>query len=169
MSRSITRAPGRRGGSPGRAESMVGDHAAYSLSMTTHEGQRRGPRVIHTAQALVDEVVEVDALPVRGGNAVAQSYARYAGGAVNILVAAARSGADAVLAGAVGTGANGDLVRAALAAEGVAVSSPPGAGPRHRDLLRDDRAERRAHLRDDPGRRATDHGGVAADRGSGGR
>ena len=103
----------------------MGDHAAYSLSMTTVEGESHGPRVIHTAQALVDEVVEVDALPVRGGNAVAQSYARYAGGAVNILVAAARSGADAVLAGAVGTGANGDLVRAALAAEGVAVSSPP--------------------------------------------
>jgi sugar/nucleoside kinase (ribokinase family) len=103
----------------------VGGHAAYSLSMTTHDAEPRGPRVIHTAQALVDEVVEVDALPVRGGNAVAQSYARYAGGAVNILVAAARSGADAVLAGAVGSGANGDLVRAALAAEGVAVSSPP--------------------------------------------
>ena len=93
--------------------------------MTTHEGEPRGPRVIHTAQALVDEVVEVGALPVRGGNSVARSYARYAGGAVNILVAAARSGADGVLAGAVGTGANGDLVRAALAAEGVAVSSPP--------------------------------------------
>ena len=100
-------------------------HAAYSLSMTTDEGERRGTRVIHTAQALVDEVVEIDALPVRGGNAVAQSYARYAGGAVNILVAAARSGADAVLAGSVGTGSNGDLVRAALATEGVAVSSPP--------------------------------------------
>jgi sugar/nucleoside kinase (ribokinase family) len=96
--------------------------------MTTHEGESHGPRVIHTAQALVDEVVEVGALPVRGGNSVAQSYARYAGGAVNILVAAARSGADAVLAGAVGTGANGDLVRAALAAEGVAVSSPPVPG-----------------------------------------
>ena len=77
------------------------------------------PRVIHTAQALVDEVVEVAGLPVRGGNAVAQTYQRYAGGAVNILVAAARSGAQAVLAGSVGTGANGDLVRAALAAEGV--------------------------------------------------
>ena len=96
--------------------------------MTSHEGPRDrapAPRVIHTAQALVDEVVVVEALPVRGGNAVAQSYARYAGGAVNILVAAARSGAQAVLAGAVGTGANGDLVRSALAAEGVAVSSPP--------------------------------------------
>ena len=95
--------------------------------MTTHEGAQHGmptPRVIHTAQALVDEVVEVDALPVRGGNAVAHSYARYAGGAVNILVAAARSGASAVLAGSVGTGPNGDLVRSALAAEGVLVSSP---------------------------------------------
>ena len=93
--------------------------------MTTDQGERRAPRVIHTAQALVDEVVEIDALPVRGGNSVARSYARYAGGAVNILVAAARSGAQAVLAGAVGTGANGDLVRSALAAEGVLVSSPP--------------------------------------------
>jgi sugar/nucleoside kinase (ribokinase family) len=81
-------------------------------------------RVIHTAQALVDVVVEVDALPVRGQNAVAKSDARYAGGAVNILLAAARQGADAVLAGSVGTGANGDLVRAALDAEGVGISSP---------------------------------------------
>jgi sugar/nucleoside kinase (ribokinase family) len=96
--------------------------------MTWHEGapdRAAPPRVIHTAQALVDEVVVVEALPERGGNAVAQSYARYAGGAVNILVAAARSGASAVLAGAVGTGANGDLVRSALAADGVTVSSPP--------------------------------------------
>lgn len=82
------------------------------------------PRVIHTAQALVDVVVEVAGLPRRGGNAVATSYARYAGGAVTILVAAVRSGATAVHAGAHGTGANGDLVRAALAAEGVALSSP---------------------------------------------
>ena len=86
------------------------------------------PRVIHSAQALVDEVVEVGALPERGGNAVATSHARYAGGAVNILLAAARSGARCVHAGAVGTGPNGDLVRAALAAEGVEVSSPAVAG-----------------------------------------
>jgi sugar/nucleoside kinase (ribokinase family) len=85
-------------------------------------------RVIHTAQALVDVVVEVDAVPVRGGNAVATSYHRYAGGAVNILLAAARSGATAVLAGSVGAGPNGDLVRTALAAEDVAVSSPPVPG-----------------------------------------
>lgn len=83
------------------------------------------PRVIHTAQALVDAVMEVPTLPTRGGNVMATSYHRHAGGAVNILLAAARSGADCVHAGSVGTGPNGDLVRAALAAEGVAVSSPP--------------------------------------------
>ncbi len=82
------------------------------------------PRVIHTAQALVDAVMEVPALPSRGGNVMATSYHRYAGGAVTILLAAARSGASCVHAGAVGTGPNGDLVRAALAAEGVEVSSP---------------------------------------------
>ncbi|GAB3066560.1 PfkB family carbohydrate kinase [Pedococcus soli] len=103
---------------------------AYSVGMATHDAEaaRRPrsvrPRVIHSAQALVDEVVEVASLPERGGNAVATSYSRYAGGAVNILVAAARSGAVAVHAGSVGTGANGDLVRAALAADGVSLSSP---------------------------------------------
>lgn len=81
-------------------------------------------RVIHTAQALVDEVVEIPALPRRGGNVMAGAHRLYAGGAVNILLAAARSGADCVHAGAHGAGPNGDLVRAALAAEGIRLSSP---------------------------------------------
>lgn len=83
-----------------------------------------GPRVIHTAQALVDEVAQVPALPERGQNVMATGYDRYAGGAVNILVAAARSGAACVHAGAHGSGPNGDLVRAALAADGVTWSAP---------------------------------------------
>ena len=82
------------------------------------------PRVIHTAQALVDVVVEVPSLPRRGGNVMAPPPKEYAGGAVNILVAAARQGADCVHAGATGTGPHGDLIRSALAAEGVGVSSP---------------------------------------------
>ena len=82
------------------------------------------PRVIHTAQALVDVVVEVPALPRRGGNVMAPPPKEYAGGAVNILLAAARQGAQCVHAGATGTGPHGDLVRAALAAEGVDVTSP---------------------------------------------
>lgn len=81
-------------------------------------------RVIHTAQALVDVVVEIPALPARGQNAMAQSSARYAGGAANILVAAARQGATAVHAGAIGTGPNGDQIRSVLAGEGVEVSAP---------------------------------------------
>jgi sugar/nucleoside kinase (ribokinase family) len=84
--------------------------------------------VIHTGQALVDVVLEVPRLPVRGGNVNATSYTRYAGGAVSILLAAARTGAAAVHAGSHGTGANGDLVRAALAAERVAATAPPVEG-----------------------------------------
>jgi sugar/nucleoside kinase (ribokinase family) len=82
-------------------------------------------RVIHTGQALVDVVVEVPALPRRGQNVMAGSSTRYAGGAVTVLVAAARFGASCVHAGAHGTGPNGDLVRASLAAEDVAVSADP--------------------------------------------
>lgn len=85
-------------------------------------------RVIHTGQALVDVVLEVPRLAVRGGNVNATSYTRYAGGAVSILLAAARTGAVAVHAGSHGTGANGDLVRAALAAEGVRASAAPVEG-----------------------------------------
>lgn len=82
-------------------------------------------RVSHTAQALVDEVVEIPALPRRGGNVMAQMHQLYAAGAVNILLAAARSGATCVHAGAHGTGPNGDRIRAALAAEGVTLSAAP--------------------------------------------
>lgn len=82
-------------------------------------------RVIHTGQALVDLIVEVPALPPRGGNTMASSFGRYAGGAVSVLVAAARSGAHTVHAGSHGTGPNGDLVRTALEHAGVRWSSPP--------------------------------------------
>lgn len=81
-------------------------------------------RVIHTGQALVDEVLEVEALPDRGSNAVVHGVARYAASAVNTLLAAARSGAACVHAGSVGTGPNGDLVRSVLEAEGVEISAP---------------------------------------------
>ncbi|HYH72914.1 MAG TPA: PfkB family carbohydrate kinase [Nocardioides sp.] len=82
-------------------------------------------RVIHTGQALVDVVVEVPDLPARGQNVMASSATDYAGGAVTVLVAAARFGAECIHAGAHGTGPHGDLVRAALAAEGIGASAPP--------------------------------------------
>ncbi len=82
-------------------------------------------RVIHTGQALVDVVVEVPDLPVRGQNVMASSVADYAGGSVTVLVAAARFDAECVHAGAHGTGPHGDLIRSALAAEGISVCAPP--------------------------------------------
>lgn len=82
-------------------------------------------RVVHTGQALVDVVVEVPDLPARGQNVMASSATDYAGGAVTVLHAAARFGASCVHAGSIGTGPHGDLVRAALAADGVAASAPP--------------------------------------------
>ncbi|MDT0157623.1 PfkB family carbohydrate kinase [Microbacterium sp. ARD32] len=83
------------------------------------------PRVIHTGQALVDLIVEVPDLPARGHNVMAASDTQYAGGAVTVLLAAARFGAESVHAGAIGTGPHGDLIRAALAADGIAASAPP--------------------------------------------
>ncbi|WP_246955084.1 PfkB family carbohydrate kinase [Brachybacterium sp. Marseille-Q7125] len=83
------------------------------------------PRVLHTAQALVDIIVEVDALPERGGNTNARSEQRYAGGATTILISAARTGASAVHGGAHGTGPNGDLIRAALERDGVLIADTP--------------------------------------------
>jgi sugar/nucleoside kinase (ribokinase family) len=85
-------------------------------------------RVIHTGQALADVVVEVPDLPDRGQNVMASSATDYAGGAVTVLVAAARFGAECVHAGAHGTGPHGDLIRAALAEEGIAASAEPVEG-----------------------------------------
>ena len=82
-------------------------------------------RVIHTAQALVDDLIDVPFLPRRGGNTVAAAHTFYAGGAVTVLAAAANSGATAVLAGSVGSGPYGDIIRTALDGVGVAISSPP--------------------------------------------
>ena len=82
------------------------------------------PRVIHTAQALVDATAMIPDLPRRGQNVMAAEWSQQAGGAVNILVAASRSGAECVHAGAIGTGPNGDLIRAALEESGIAWSAP---------------------------------------------
>lgn len=86
------------------------------------------PRVIHTAQALVDATAMIPELPRRGQNVMAAEWSQEAGGAVNILVAAARSGAECVHAGAIGSGPNGDLIREALGTAGIGWSAPPVPG-----------------------------------------
>ena len=92
--------------------------------MQQRDTLRPMPRIIHTGQALVDATAMIPALPRRGQNVMAVDWNQHAGGAVNILAAAARSGAECVHAGAIGTGPNGDIIRAALDAEGVVWSAP---------------------------------------------
>ncbi|WP_326566988.1 PfkB family carbohydrate kinase [Amycolatopsis rhabdoformis] len=84
-------------------------------------------RLIHTGQVVVDLVLTVPRLPTAGGDVLATSTNLLPGGGFNVMAAAARSGADVVYAGTHGTGSFGDLVRAALAAEGITVAHEPTA------------------------------------------
>jgi sugar/nucleoside kinase (ribokinase family) len=88
-----------------------------------------GPRrLVFAGEAIVDVVLRVPGLPVRGGDLLATSSAVTAGGGFNVMAAAARSGLPVLYAGGHGTGPWGDLVRAALAAEGIGVLRAPDPG-----------------------------------------
>lgn len=89
------------------------------------EGPRR---LVLAGEALVDVVLRVQALPPRGGDLLASSGGVTAGGGFNVMAAAARHGLPVLYAGGHGTGPWGDLIRAALAAEGIALLRPPDAG-----------------------------------------
>lgn len=82
-------------------------------------------RLVSLGSVIVDLVLEVPRLPDRGGDVLAAQRGMAAGGAFNVLSAAARLGLPGVYAGPHGTGPFGDLVRAALGREGVEVSRPP--------------------------------------------
>ncbi|MCX4727669.1 PfkB family carbohydrate kinase [Streptomyces sp. NBC_01306] len=82
------------------------------------------PRLVLAGNVIVDLVIEIPALPERGGDVIGSHVSRTAGGGFNTLVAARRLGTDAVYAGLHGTGPHGDLVREALAAEGVRTVLP---------------------------------------------
>ena len=82
-------------------------------------GAGRRHRVVVVGNAVVDVVLRVPALPAPGSDVLASSGALVAGGAVNVAAAAARQGTPTLYAGAHGTGPLGEVVRAALAVEGV--------------------------------------------------
>jgi sugar/nucleoside kinase (ribokinase family) len=85
-----------------------------------------GPRrLVFAGEAIVDVLMRVPALPPRSGDVLATSCEVTAGGGFNVMAAAARLGLPAVYAGGHGTGPWGDLVRAALAAEGIGLLRPP--------------------------------------------
>ena len=95
--------------------------------MMRNGGMRRPAaprRLVFAGEAIVDVVMRVPALPPRGGDTLATSTEILAGGGFNVMAAAARQGLPVHYAGGHGTGPWGDLVRAALAAEGIGLLRP---------------------------------------------
>lgn len=82
-------------------------------------------RLVHVGSAVVDYVYRIDALPAAGTEKTASAYARVAGGGFNMMVAASRTGMKVVFGGQLGTGPDGDFLRAAFAAEGIETLTPP--------------------------------------------
>jgi sugar/nucleoside kinase (ribokinase family) len=85
----------------------------------------RPRRLVFAGEAIVDVVLRVPGLPPRGGDLLATSAEIAVGGGFNVMAAAARQGMPVLYAGGHGTGPWGDLVRAALAAEGIGLLRPP--------------------------------------------
>jgi sugar/nucleoside kinase (ribokinase family) len=94
--------------------------------MIRNEGVLRppGPRLVFAGEAIVDVVMRVPALPRRGSDVLATSAEILAGGGFNVMAAAARQGLPVLYAGGHGTGPWGEVVRAALAAEGIGLLRP---------------------------------------------
>ena len=82
-------------------------------------------RLVHIGSAVVDYVYRIDALPAPGTEKTASSFAQVAGGGFNMMVAATRTGMTVVFGGQLGSGPNGDFLRAAFAAEGIETLTPP--------------------------------------------
>lgn len=82
-------------------------------------------RLVLAGEAIVDVVMRVPALPERGGDMLATASSVTVGGGFNVMAAAARQGMPVFYAGGHGTGPWGDLVRAALAAEGIEILRTP--------------------------------------------
>jgi sugar/nucleoside kinase (ribokinase family) len=82
-------------------------------------------RLVSVGNIVVDLLLSVSALPERGGDVLATSGGMSPGGSFNTLVAATRQGLSSAYAGGHGTGPMGDLVRAALAREGIELLTRP--------------------------------------------
>lgn len=73
----------------------------------------------------MDYVYPVPRLPEAGADVTAAACARLPGGAVNMMVAGRRTGLTTACGGYLGTGPDGDALRAFLAREGIDVLLPP--------------------------------------------
>lgn len=82
-------------------------------------------RLIHIGSTLIDYIYRVAALPGAGGESVASAYRQAPGGGYNTLLAAARTGLAVAYGGPHGAGPNGDALRRAFAAAGIATLQAP--------------------------------------------
>jgi sugar/nucleoside kinase (ribokinase family) len=82
-------------------------------------------RLVLVGNIIADLVLDIPALPERGGDVLATRTELTVGGGFNTLVAARRLGAETAYAGLHGTGPYGDLVRSALEREGIDTVLPP--------------------------------------------
>ena len=82
-------------------------------------------RLLSAGEVVVDLVLSVPSLPVRGGDLVASSVATCTGGAFNVMAAAARQEVPVTYAGLLGTGPMATVARASLADEGIEVVLAP--------------------------------------------
>ncbi len=89
---------------------------------------RRFDRLLHLGNVVVDIVLEVPALPERGGDVLATGSGMTPGGGFNVMVAAARHGLHVAYAGAHGSGPFAALARAALADARIDVLQQPKPG-----------------------------------------
>ena len=92
------------------------------------EGTRAVRRLLHLGNVVVDIVLDLPALPDRGGDVLASHTALAPGGGFNVMAAAARQGLPVAHAGLLGTGPLARLARQGLAAEGIEVLLPSRPG-----------------------------------------
>jgi sugar/nucleoside kinase (ribokinase family) len=82
-------------------------------------------RLIHLGGPVIDYVYRVPGLPQSGADVTATSCSRLPGGAANMMVAARRTGLRSACGGYLGTGPDGDALRAFMAGEGIDALLPP--------------------------------------------
>jgi sugar/nucleoside kinase (ribokinase family) len=83
------------------------------------------PRLILVDSVVVDIVLNVDTLPQRGSDTLAEHSASFAGGGFNVMAAASRLGLASVYGGVVGLGPFASIAQEAMRQEDIVVAAAP--------------------------------------------
>jgi sugar/nucleoside kinase (ribokinase family) len=89
---------------------------------------RRFDRLLHLGSVVIDVVLDVPALPERGGDVLASATEVTPGGGFNVMVAAMAQGLPVGYAGSYGSGPFAALALTALSGAHIEVLQPPKAG-----------------------------------------